>query len=160
MGFVDDKCWETCRPGGGPAEPGEDAERWDPTIQRAFYTGWLKVHGLKWQTLVFPNGMTGDMFGPASIRHNDRWMQRESKLNDRLSDVQSGEAKQFYSYGDAEFVLQSHMKRRHGGHGVVLPARLQEEDDGMKGARVSIEWDYTATANLFPCSPSQKYQNP
>eukprot|EP00732_Lithocolla_globosa_P004508 Lithocolla_globosa_v1_NODE_4190_length_1490_cov_177.452265.p1 type:complete len:196 gc:universal NODE_4190_length_1490_cov_177.452265:669-1256(+) len=113
-------------------------------------SGWLGVHGLKWQTLQFPNGMAGDIFGPSSIRHNDRWLQRESELNERLVEVQAGQAVQFSAYGDAEYVLQSNIKRRHGRKGLVLPPRLQEEDDGMKKVRIGCEWDYAVTANLYP----------
>eukprot|EP00732_Lithocolla_globosa_P002437 Lithocolla_globosa_v1_NODE_1598_length_2457_cov_74.169858.p1 type:complete len:393 gc:universal NODE_1598_length_2457_cov_74.169858:1075-2253(+) len=148
--FIDAKCWETCSVGSGPAEEGTDALRWDSTLQRAFYTGWLGVHGLKWQTVQLPNGMTADMFGPATIRHNDRWLQRESEINDRLADVQAGQVRQFSVYGDAEYVLQSHIKRRHGRANLVLPPRLQEEDDAMKKMRIGNEWDYGTTANLYP----------
>jgi hypothetical protein len=56
-------CLETCTVGGGPAEEGADAARWDPLIQQAFYNGWKSIHGLKHQTLDCAYGMTIDMFG-------------------------------------------------------------------------------------------------
>ena len=46
--FIDNTMNATCRPGGGP--DGRNAPRNDPLIQRAWYNGWKKLHGLKWQT--------------------------------------------------------------------------------------------------------------
>ena len=72
-GFTDNTMNATCRPGGGPTRTGEDAPRNDPLIQRAFYNGWKKLHGFKWQTVDLPNGMNMHVWGPVSVRHNDIW---------------------------------------------------------------------------------------
>lgn len=48
--FIDCKCSPTSVVGGGPAEDGANAARWDVDINRAFYNGWKSVHGLKHQT--------------------------------------------------------------------------------------------------------------
>jgi hypothetical protein len=45
--FVDNTMNATCRPGGGPATDGLNADRNDPLIQRAWYNGWKKLHGMK-----------------------------------------------------------------------------------------------------------------
>ena len=55
--FIDNTMNATCRPGGGPRRGGVDAPRNDPLIQRAWYNGWKKLHGMKWQTIDMPNGM-------------------------------------------------------------------------------------------------------
>ena len=73
FGFTDNTMNATCRPGGGPTRTGEDAPRNDPLIQRAWYNGWKKLHGMKWQTIDGPNGMNIDVWGPVSVRHNDIW---------------------------------------------------------------------------------------
>ena len=73
FGFTDNTMNATCRPGGGPTRTGEDAPRNDPMIQRAWYNGWKKLHGMKWQTVDLPNGMNMHVWGPVSIRHNDIW---------------------------------------------------------------------------------------
>ena len=69
--FIDNTMNATCRPGGGPARDGKSAPRNDPLIQQAWYNGWKKLHGLKWQTVDFPNGMNGHVYGPISVRRND-----------------------------------------------------------------------------------------
>lgn len=44
--FIDNTMNATCRPAGGPARDGINAPRNDPIIQRTFYNGWKKLHGL------------------------------------------------------------------------------------------------------------------
>ena len=51
--MIDCKCLPTSVVGGGPAEDGANAARWDVEINRAFYNGWKSVHGLKHQTGTF-----------------------------------------------------------------------------------------------------------
>lgn len=57
FGFIDNTMNSTCRPGGGPARDGVNMPRNDPLIQEAWYNGWKKLHGIKWQTADLPNGM-------------------------------------------------------------------------------------------------------
>jgi hypothetical protein len=89
--FLDDTMNKTCRTAGGPAAPGVNAPRNDPLIQRAFYNGWAKTHGLKWQTCDGPNGMTLHAWGGVSLRHNDLETLRDSNLNNLLAQLQQGQ---------------------------------------------------------------------
>ena len=66
--FIDCNCLRTDRPGGGPQEDGEDAERWDNDVQRAFYNGWKSIHGLKHQTVDNALGFTIDIFGASTFK--------------------------------------------------------------------------------------------
>ena len=71
--FIDCNITETTRAGSGPATPGPGAPRRDPNgdIQRAIYTGWLHLCGIKYEYIVGPDGMILFMWGPTSVRHND-----------------------------------------------------------------------------------------
>ena len=71
FGFIDNTIIATGRPGGGPIKSGIGSERKNPLIQRLFYNGWKKCHGLKFQTIDLLNGMNAHVFGPLSCRHND-----------------------------------------------------------------------------------------
>ena len=53
--WIDCNCLRTSVVGGGPAEDGANAARWDESIQRAFYNGWKSIHGLKHQTGKYCN---------------------------------------------------------------------------------------------------------
>jgi hypothetical protein len=139
FGFIDNTLRRTCRPGG-------DA-RFDPEIQEAFYCGWKKCHSLKWQTVDLPNGMTADMSGPLSGRRSDLKSLADSNINQRISALQVGNAKQYVIYGDSIYPVMSHLRKRHQNH----PNSIREifENEIMKKIRVSIECNYGQTSNLF-----------
>ena len=61
----------------------------DKSENRAFYNGWIHDHGLKWQSVYLPCGMVIDIYGPVSIRHNDRFLIRDSDLNGCMALAQS-----------------------------------------------------------------------
>ena len=67
-GFIDDTVTRITRPGGGPAEEGVNAERYNTLIQQSFFNGYKACHGIKHQTVEFPNGMCGELYGPKSFR--------------------------------------------------------------------------------------------
>jgi len=79
FGFIDNTLFAMSRPGGGPIGEGEQAPRFPKELQRAWYTGWKKLHGLKWQTVVMANGMDFEVWGPVSVRHPDSFTLRRSR---------------------------------------------------------------------------------
>lgn len=62
--FIDCTVIATTRPGAGPTESGARKNNY---IQMAFYNGWKKHHGFKYQTLELPNGLAAHMFGSLSV---------------------------------------------------------------------------------------------
>ena len=141
-GFIDNTMNATCRPGGGPARDGRDAPRNDPLIQRAWYNGWKKLHGMKYQTIDLPNGMNMHVWGPTSVRHNDLTSLHESKVNDLLVEVQIGQQYQWVIYGDSAYVhvADSHILARHNNE--VNTERETLENRCLSACRECIEWNY------------------
>lgn len=146
-GFIDCNCLECPRPGGGPRDEGHDSERWDPNIQRSFYNGWKSIHGLKHQTLDTAFGITIEVFGPFSLRRNDLMLLKESMINSRLRDIQLNSPAQLTLYGDSIYPILSHVR------GAVKNSQAtniqKQENSSYSKVRISIEWNYSATANLF-----------
>jgi len=83
IGFLDCKFDETCAPGSGPMMNEELADRWEKAdlIQEAEYSGYVKAHGSKVLTVLFPNGITGYLYGPISGCENDIAILNTSWLN-------------------------------------------------------------------------------
>ncbi len=81
---------EACIPGTGPLMNKELALRRPgaEVIQRSMYSGYLKLHGLKVLTIVFPNGIIASLCGPVSARENDIALLNMSWLNERLIALQ------------------------------------------------------------------------
>lgn len=145
--FIDCNCLPTSVVGGGPAEGGANAARWDDEIQRAFYNGWKSIHGLKHQTVDNAFGMTVDMCGPTSLRRNDLAVLRISDINNRFALLQRESETQYMIFGDSAYQTQSHIRSYH---------RVENDNEirgifntRMKKVRISIEWNFGYTATLF-----------
>jgi hypothetical protein len=108
--FIDCNCLPTSHVGGGPAEEGANAARWDDDIQRSFYNGWKSIHGLKHQTVDNAFGFTVDMHGPASLRRNDLALLRTSNINERMAFVQMENLVQYFMFGDSAYHWQTHLR--------------------------------------------------
>lgn len=147
--FHDCTVMYTTRPGGGPRAGGADALRHHPYVQRAYYNGYKKAHGVKMFTGEAPNGMCAFLYGPMSYRRSDTEMAHASHYNNILRETQIDEPanRQFLSYGDGIFIIESHCIGAHLG-----PLTIQQalENDRMPKMRISNEWSYGVTANLFP----------
>jgi hypothetical protein len=83
IGFLDFKFDETCAPGSGPMMDEELADWWEEAdlIQEAVYSGFVKALGIKVLTVLFPNGITGYLYGPISGCKNDITILNMSWLN-------------------------------------------------------------------------------
>jgi hypothetical protein len=119
--FIDCNCLQGDVVGGGPAEAGINAARWDERIQRSFYNGWKSVHGLKHQTVDCAYGLTIDIYGPTSLRRNDLTLLRNSNINDRIAALQVDSPNQLIIFGDSAYKRQSHITSYFGaGAGIEL----------------------------------------
>ena len=135
--FIDCNCLETERVGGGPAEGGANAARWDPHIQRSFYNGWKSMNGLKHQTVDDACGFTVDCYGPASLRRNDLTLLRESDINDRFARLQIHAPVDFIIFGDSAYRRRSHCRSYFSVlENVIDSARWNRR---MKRLRISID---------------------
>ena len=79
FGFIDDFALRTSRPGNSATR--NFGFRQD--IQRAFYSGYFRAHGLKAQVVYLPIGLTALVF-IESMRENDNGTQNISGLNNYL----------------------------------------------------------------------------
>jgi hypothetical protein len=127
FGFVDNTMNATCRPGGGPMRDGKNAPRNKKRLQQAWYNGWKKLHGMKWQTVDLPNGLNFHVWGPISVGLN----------------------KQFGIYGDSAYIYvsDSHIFARH--HHLKKNKRQILENRCMSTCREVIEWDYGDVGTLW-----------
>jgi len=150
FGFIDNTMNATCRPKGGPRGDGTNAPRNDPRIQEAWYNGWKKLHGMKWQTVDLPNGMTYHAWGAISVRHNDMYSLRHSGINDLTAQQQLHNALQYFIYGDSAYMTldTSHIRARHNY--AINTVRETLENKSMSSCREQIEWDYGEMGRFFP----------
>ena len=86
--LLDDTTIQSSRPGSGPNGNYSMAPRRTGAhhIQRAFYSGYFRGHGLKYQTVLLPNGLYGSVWG-ASQQHNDTGVFNMSGLEELLAEI-------------------------------------------------------------------------
>jgi hypothetical protein len=161
IGFLDCKFNETCAPGSGPVTDEELADRWEGAdlIQEALYSGYVKAHGIKVLTVLFPNGITGYLYGPISGRENDIAVLNMSWLNHQLLLLQedvtealaNGEAAVYFSlFSDSIFPYHLCITHKHEPPlGGILHERLVAENKATNSIRTSIEWTYGDVIVLF-----------
>ena len=106
VGFIDG----TFRPCARPVEG-----------QRQVYSGYKKLHGIKFQTVVAANGLIVDMFGPVVGRRGDGHLLAASGFLARMAQLVASEGRPFYVYGDPAYGLCQYILR--GYKGAMTPAQ-------------------------------------
>ena len=163
FGWIDDSIDPTCTPFSGPRGDYAGAARREEyaEAQRAVYTGYKKLHGIKVETVFLPNGLTF-MFGPVSARQSDVGVLKMSNLDAFLCFIQRGifsilldgqRVPVFYAvFGDGTFAMnlqcvQSYYRRFSAA--VQLTADQLRVNYFLKRARETIEKSYAAIGNEF-----------
>lgn len=136
--FIDCTMFAFCRVGGVLGE-GPGALRVPREVQEAWWNGWKKLHGMKWQTLVLACGMDFHVWGPLSCRRNDLTFLQRSQVQQKLVDLFDELAEIiFHIFGDSAYfpgdVMDTH---------VSIPGR------GMSSVREIIEWTYKDDKGLW-----------
>ena len=113
-----------CRPGEG---------------QRQLYNGHKRVHGIKFQSIVCPDGMIVNLYGPFKGRRHDSFMLARSGIIDQLEHFSFGpHGEIFCIYGVPAYPLIAHLQTPFRGSNLT-PLQISWNKE-MSSARVSIEW--------------------
>jgi hypothetical protein len=100
--FIDNTMFAFSRPGGN-TDGGSAAPRVPKEIQQACWTGWKKLHGMKWQTVILANGMDLNVFGPLSARKNGLTSLEQSNFEDQFTALQAGNDIKYKIHGDSAY---------------------------------------------------------
>jgi hypothetical protein len=109
IGFVDGKLHRIAR----PLQRTEHTEIGVDT-QRTVYNGYKKVHAVKFQAVVVPNGLIVQLSGGFRGRIADSTMMRRSGLNEMLAALSDSANQPCHVYGDAAYPMLSHIRKAHG----------------------------------------------
>ena len=132
-GFVDGTVRPVCRPGRG---------------QRQVYNGHKKIHALKFQSVVAPNGLIANLYGPVEGRRHDSAMLARSGLLPLLQQHSVGpNGNTLCIYGDPAYPLRPRLQRPF--RGAHLTQLQREWNKAMSAARVSVEWVFGDILNYY-----------
>lgn len=94
-GFIDGTVRRVCRPG---------------QHQRVLYNRHKKVHAIKFQSLVAPNGMCANLYGPVEGRRHDSTMLAKSRLLESLQlHSRAPDGSVLCIYGDPAYPLRQQL---------------------------------------------------
>ena len=122
-GFIDGTLRPVCRP---------------ETGQRLLYSGHKRVHGFKFQSVVAPNGLVANFFGPVEGSRHDSYMLALSGLLRTLEQHSfRADGSALCIYGDPAYPLSVHIQNAFKN-----PASAEEDafNTAMSSVRVSVEW--------------------
>lgn len=131
IGFIDGKLYPVARPTRG---------------QQAVYSGHKRIHGLKVQGIVFPNGIQPYPFMCLGSRH-DGYGLRASRILDILRACCQRLGVDYRLFGDSAYPLSRYLLRMHKGN-MTLPQQAFNSDMGPE--RVSVEWGFAAIVGQWP----------
>lgn len=131
IGFVDGTVRPVCRP---------------TRYQRELYNGHKRVHALKYQGVMAPDGIIIALHGPFAGCRHDAYLWHKSELQELLADVAVVEDVPHYLYGDPAYPVSAHLQRPFKGH---LTAAQQLFNKRMSAVRISVEWGFGKVVNLF-----------
>ena len=162
FGFIDCSIDAICSPFSGPAGDFEGCGRKPEhdIIQRAFYTGYKKLHGIKVETVFLPNGIS-TLFGPVSARVPDvSGVLQMSKLNDFLVAIQQNRQHEYQALGDLAYGGHLRCIRTYPRALAGQPPLTDEQKKcrrAIKRCRQAIEWSYGKISRDFEICSHPKH---
>ena len=131
-GFLDGTQGRVCRPHKG---------------QQSIFNGHKRMHSLKYQSVVSPDGMMSHFFGPMEGRRHDSALYYESGLDEQLQLIYSANGEVMCIYGDSAYALRRYLITPFKGANVT---DLQHEfNKNMASVRVSVEWGFAKIIQIF-----------
>ncbi|CAB3996644.1 Hypothetical predicted protein [Paramuricea clavata] len=108
-----------------------------------------RVHALKYQSVVAPNGLIANLYGPVEGKRHDSRMLTMSGLLKKLQEHSySPTGEVLCLYGDPAYPHRVHLQRPFLRRG-ALTLNQQEFNRSMSTVRVFVEWVFGDIANYF-----------
>ncbi|GFO47414.1 hypothetical protein PoB_007391900, partial [Plakobranchus ocellatus] len=129
--------------------------------QKVVFSGHKRIHCLKFQGIMTPNGLFAHMFGPMEGRRHDAAMFHESGIMTTLEEtmiyMNRPDGTPLCLYGDPAYPLRPHAMKPFMG------ARLTREQEAfnkdISSVRISVEWGFGKMSNLFAFVDFKKKKN-
>ena len=141
-GFIDGTVRSICRPS---------------AHQRMFYNGHKRVHALKYQSVVTPDGLISHLYGPVEGRRHDAGVLLESNLLPMLQQyARKPNGDPCSLYGDPAYPMSIFILK--GYQGAALTVEQQEFNSAMSSVRQAVEWGFGDVLSHFAFVDFKKQQ--
>ena len=111
------------------------------------HNGHKRVHGIKFQSVVTPDGLIANLFPPFEGKRHDSTMLHESGLLNDLRHVAFHNGQPLYLDGDPAYPLGVHLKAPFKGNNLTPHMALYNKS--MSEVRVTVEMLFGNISNYF-----------
>ena len=116
--------------------------------QRALYNSHKKYHALKFQSVVAPNGLIANLYGPVESKRHDSHRLMDSDFLNQLQQYSFGQNQSSLCiYGDPAYPLRVHIQA--GFKGARLSQQQVDWNTRISEVRVSVEWIFEDIITYF-----------
>ena len=116
--------------------------------QKVLYNGHKRVHAILFHSVVVPNGLIANLFGPVEGRRHDSGMLALSGLLPMLeAHCVSPTGQPLCVYGDPAYPLRVHLQGPFKGH--ALTPQQQLFNESMSKVRTAVEWVFGEILQYF-----------
>jgi hypothetical protein len=116
--------------------------------QQLAYSGDHKCHCHGCQAVMGPDGIIYDWYDRPYGRYSDKHFYSDSGINTRIRNLQLGNARQFWAYGDKAYNSRSHVRGAY--HGRHLTQQQRRANYMMSGKRIAAEWAFSKIKSRCP----------
>ena len=107
--------------------------------QREVFNGHKRVHALKFQSIVTPNGLIAHLYGPMPGRRHDAALLNASGVLTYMQQHMQVNGQPLCVYGDSAYPISAQVQRPFRGH---LTQQQQQFNTAMSGVRQCVEWGF------------------
>ena len=116
--------------------------------QRVLYNGHKRYHALKFKSVVVPNGLITNLYGPVEGKRHDSGMPMDSGLLNQLQQYSFDQNQRpLCIYGNPAYPLSVHLQA--GFIGARLSQQQIDWNTRMSEKRVSVEWIFGDIITYF-----------
>ena len=115
--------------------------------QRTMYNGHKRVHSMKFQSVVIPNGLIANLAGTFEGKRHDSTMLYQSGLLPQLQQHAFHDGTPLCLYGDPAYPLGVHLQGPFKDR--QLTPEMRNYNKAMSAVRVSVEWMFGCIRNYF-----------
>lgn len=115
--------------------------------QRVMYNGYKRVHSIKFQSVVTPNGLIANLAGLFEGKRHDSTMLHESGLLTDLRRIAFYNGDPLYLYGDPAYPLGVYLQAPFKGNNITPQMALYNK--AMSEVRIAVEMLFGNILNYF-----------
>ncbi|GAU97703.1 hypothetical protein RvY_08953 [Ramazzottius varieornatus] len=108
--------------------------------QKTIYSGHYRLHGLKFQPVMAPNGLVVNLDGPWPGRRQDSGMLAESGLLVLLKNKMAETGNICRLYGYPVYPISEYLEAPFRAGAAELTQEEKEFNEAMSGVRMNVEW--------------------